>query len=214
MPRLYFYKLISDNGGAPCVKDGLLSLAICKPMIRCSAEKGDLVFGFAASSLHRDNRLIYIAEIGENVSNGGYYDEPPFAGRADRVYERRAARFRWRRGARHHGPEDLVHDLGQPPDYPRAHVLVSNDFRYFGKDGTSSYKSSYPYIKRAVEGLGRGYRVRHDALLRRELIALKKTVWAGTRKRVAGEPTSLARSGVCHRTKSCGVISSDNAGEA
>jgi hypothetical protein len=31
--RIYFYKLTADNGGAPCVEDGLLSLAICKPAI-------------------------------------------------------------------------------------------------------------------------------------------------------------------------------------
>jgi hypothetical protein len=32
-----FYKLTADNGGAPCVRYGLLSLAICKPMIRKTA---------------------------------------------------------------------------------------------------------------------------------------------------------------------------------
>jgi len=38
MPKIYFYKLTCDDGGAPCVQDGLLSLAICKPMIRSTAE--------------------------------------------------------------------------------------------------------------------------------------------------------------------------------
>ena len=42
MPRIYFYKLTTDNGGAPCVQDNLLSLAICKPMIRMAAQVGDL----------------------------------------------------------------------------------------------------------------------------------------------------------------------------
>jgi hypothetical protein len=63
MRRIYFYKLIVDNGGAPCIRGGLLSLAICKPMIRSTAEPGDLIFGFAAGSLDRNNRLIYIARI-------------------------------------------------------------------------------------------------------------------------------------------------------
>jgi len=40
MARIYFYKLTTDDGGAPCVQDGLLSLAICKPMIRGTAEVG------------------------------------------------------------------------------------------------------------------------------------------------------------------------------
>jgi Nucleotide modification associated domain 2 len=46
MSDIYFYKLTADNGGAPCVRHGLLSLAICKPMIRKTAEEGDLTFGF------------------------------------------------------------------------------------------------------------------------------------------------------------------------
>lgn len=76
------------NGGAPCVQDRLLSLAICKPMIRSTAEpEEDLIFGFAANSLHCDNRLIYIARIEEKVRNGDYYREKRFADRGDRVYE-------------------------------------------------------------------------------------------------------------------------------
>jgi hypothetical protein len=35
--RVYFYKLVVDDGGAPCVQNGLLSLAICKPQIRKTA---------------------------------------------------------------------------------------------------------------------------------------------------------------------------------
>lgn len=50
-PRIYFYKLVADNGGAPCVENGLLSLAICKPMIRKTAKEGDLILGFAGNSL-------------------------------------------------------------------------------------------------------------------------------------------------------------------
>lgn len=47
MPKIYFYKLTADNGGAPCVQDGLLSLAICKPMIR------DQEQGFKAAEVVR-----------------------------------------------------------------------------------------------------------------------------------------------------------------
>ena len=68
MPRFFFYKLVVDDGGAPCVEGGLLSLAICKPMIRSSADENDLIFGFAANSLHPDNRLIYIARITKKLS--------------------------------------------------------------------------------------------------------------------------------------------------
>jgi Nucleotide modification associated domain 2 len=73
MSDIYFYKLTADNGGAPCVRHGLLSLAICKPMIRKTAEEGDLTFGFAANSLHRDNRLLYVARVTKKLADGEYY---------------------------------------------------------------------------------------------------------------------------------------------
>lgn len=206
MPNIYFYKLTADNGGAPCVQDGLLSLAICKPMIRSGAKPEDLIFGFAANSLHRDNRLIYIARITNKVCNGGYYREKPFANRSDRIYEWRQSRIAWRRGAFHHGPRDLVHDLGKPPGYKKANVLLSTDFRYFGKNGTAEYKSRFHLVRKAVEQLGRGHRVTHDEPLRKQLKALMHRIWRSIPKRVVGEPTSAPRCGICHRSRSCGVL--------
>ena len=63
MARIYFYKLTADSGTAPCIQNGLLSLAICKPMVRSGANIDDFIFGFAANSLHRDNRWIYAARV-------------------------------------------------------------------------------------------------------------------------------------------------------
>ena len=206
MARIYFYKLTADNGGAPCVQGGLLSLAICKPMIRSSAEPGDLVFGFAANSLDRNNRLIYVARITSKVRDGQYFTSKRFRGREDCVYERRGGRFAWRHGAAHHGPRHLLRDLGKPPEHPRANVLLSTDFRYFGGAGTAEYKETYPGIRRAVEGLGRGHRVKHEGSLRNELMALWQEVRQGTRVSVAGRPTSAPRRDVCHRARSCGIV--------
>jgi hypothetical protein len=175
-------------------------------MIRTTAELEDVVFGFAANSLDRDNRLIYIARIEKKVRNGDYYREKRFANRGDCVYKWHRSRFVWRDGALHHGPEDLVHDLGQPPDYKKANVLLSADFRYFGASGTADYKSRFQLVKEAVEQLGRGHRVMHAEPLRMELIGLKHQAWENNPKRVAGEPTSAPRRGVCHRGSSCGVL--------
>jgi hypothetical protein len=172
MSKIYFYKLTVDGGGAPCVHNSLISLAICKPMIRRTAEAGDLLFGFAASSLHRDNRLIYIAKVTETSDSGEYYAAVRFARRPDRIYRRRDGRFEWCQGALYHGPKHLKHDLGEHPEYPRARVLLSSDFRYFGADGTADYKSRFPAVRRAVAGLGRGHRLRHHKSLAAELRAL------------------------------------------
>lgn len=73
--KYYIYKMECDDGGAPCVSDGLLSLAICKPKIRSSAQVGDVIFGFAANSLRGrvpDNGLIYVAKISEKVCGERY----------------------------------------------------------------------------------------------------------------------------------------------
>jgi hypothetical protein len=77
--RLYFISDRTDfwdSGGAPCVQKGLLSLAICKPMIRSSARCGDFILGFAANSLRpSDNRLIYAARVTRKLCNGEYYKD-------------------------------------------------------------------------------------------------------------------------------------------
>lgn len=206
MPKLYFYKLTVDDGGAPCVDQEMLSLAICKPMIRRTAEKGDIIVGFAANSLHQDNRLIYVARITSKLANGDYYRLEKYKSRPDRIYKWRDGRFAHRAGALYHGmPWDLVHDLGHHPAYPRANTLLSNDFCYFGSSGSSAYKESFPEVKEAISALGRGHRVHHEALLLSELEELA----AGTLERksasIQGKPSSEARCGVSHRGGGCGV---------
>jgi Nucleotide modification associated domain 2 len=206
MARIYFYKLTADNGGAPCVQGGLLSLAICKPMIRGTACIGDLIFGFAAKSLSEDNCLLYAARITGKLCDGEYYVDKRFTHREDCIYECRNGRFVWREGARHHGPMDLIHDLGQDPHYPKANVLLSRDFRYFGANGTDEYKSRFPRVKAAVKILGEGHRVRHREKLRSDLENLKEQLWRDFHNRVTGRPISEPQTNVCHRSRSCEVL--------
>src|SRR6266480_2475513 len=141
MKTLYYYKLTVDDGGAPCVRNGRLSLAICKPMIRTRAELGSIIFGFAANSLEETNPLLYIAVVTDIARDGSYYRDRHFISRPDCIYALRDGGFKWRSGSRYHGPAHLVHDLGPGPVYRRAQVLLSNDFRYFGSRGTTEYKS-------------------------------------------------------------------------
>jgi hypothetical protein len=207
MSRIYFYKLTADNGGAPCVRDSLLSLAICKPKIRMNAKPCDFVFGFAANSLCSDNRLIYIAHISDRACDGTYYRDTKFTKRPDCIYRWRNGRFERRKDARYHEKEgDLTHDLGTYPDYPKATVLLSNDFRYFGGDGSAEYKSGYPRLKAAVEHLGQGERVNHPEELYAELWKFKQQVWREAHRKIMGKQSSDPGAGVCHRSRSCGVI--------
>src|SRR5688572_28938198 len=141
MGRIYFYKLTVDAGAAPCIDRGMLSLAICKPIMRSSAEVDDLIFGFTANSLDPRNRLIYAARITTKLTNGEYYQADRFTSRHDCIYTSQSGRYVRRGNAKFHDkPADLMHDLGSHPEYGRANVLLSTDFRYFGGEGDDEYK--------------------------------------------------------------------------
>ena len=203
--RLFVYKLTVDGGVAPCVRKGLLSLGICKPSIRTSAEIGDVVFGFAANSLDRRNPLIYIARVTDKVVAGEYYRSKKYAARPDCIYEfdEGEAAFRLRRGVTFHTTHrDLLRDLGRAPNYSRAEVLLSTDFRYFGGEGSDWYKSMYPKIGLAVEKLGQGHRVNHNLDLRDQLVRLKNRIWRTIDGRSSAATTSTKRR-ACSEVSAC-----------
>ena len=70
--KIYFYKMTTDNGGAPCVQNGLLSLAICKRMIRRTAKEENIIIGFGGKK-NLGEKLIYVAEIEKVEINGVSY---------------------------------------------------------------------------------------------------------------------------------------------
>lgn len=208
MGRIFFYKLTADVGAAPCVQRGLLSLAICKPMIRRSAKIDDLIFGFTANSLDTRNRsiyrnrLIYVARITDKLCDGEYYKGDKYTSRDDCIYTYSAKQFRRRKDAKFHLEEhDLAHDLGNPPEYPRANVLLSSDFRYFGIAGTDDYKSEFAEVRKAVESLGRGHHVKLGPTLRDEFLAMKRWIWKKSRNKVCGSPTNPPSGRSCHRAR-------------
>jgi hypothetical protein len=177
---VYIYKMTSDDGGAPCVWKGVLSLAICKPAIRSSASEGSIILGFAANELNRNNPLVYAAKVTLRLEHGEYFTAPRFQGRPDRVYERLNGRFKWHPAAKFHSQKNLRHDLGNPPAYKRANVLLSEgarNFRYFGSDCPLDYKSRFPVLKGLIESLTQGHRVNLSMELRREVDALVEEVF-------------------------------------
>jgi hypothetical protein len=182
-PRLHLYKLTHDGGAAPCVDGDLLTLAICKPRIRATAQVGDLIFGFAANSLSSDNRLIYIARVTAAENHGDYYEKATYRQRFDCIYDRGAdRRFRLRPDARfHEDGSQLQRDLGAFPEYESSRVLVSKDFRYFGSSGNppAAQPGLYPAVRALLRRLGQGHRVNHPAALQRELWQLQRSAWSG-----------------------------------
>ena len=83
-PDIFIYKMVADSGGAPCVFGNLLSLAICKPKIRKTAEKGSLIFGFGGKRYNE--KLIYIARVTGKLEGRAYYRLKKYAGRPDCIY--------------------------------------------------------------------------------------------------------------------------------
>lgn len=196
----YYYKLVTDNGGAPCVHDDVLSLAICKAQIRSTAGEGDWIFGFGGRSTIGE-RLIYIAEISNKVPNGDYYRNERFGGRPDRIYEWHGDRLRWKTGSLfHQDGEEAESDIGSPP-YTKAAVLLSNNFRYFGAAGTEDYRDSFPAISEAITNLGRGHRVNHPEELEQELGKLHQHIWSHHKVQKIGEPTESDKGRRCNRTE-------------
>ncbi len=180
--RNLFYKMTSDEGGAPCVHKGLLSLAICKPGYRMKAGTGDWLFGFGGKRL--GERLIYVAEVTSVLRHGDYYRRLDFAERPDCIYEwyrnRRGALLSRKASARfHRGDEWLEHDNGSFPSYDRACVLLSSNFRYLGREGTDAWKSLYPNLRHSIEGMGQSFYPWNETPEQKtELMALRKALWA------------------------------------
>lgn len=178
MKRIYLYKMVCDNGGAPCVQHGLLSLAICKPKIRNKAKKGDLLLGFVGKTMKRkDDRppagaLIYAARITDVLCATEYYDGRYQGKRNDAIYRWNGSDFECLKND-FHEPDDKEHDLGKCPD--QSKVLLSSDYRYFGR--SARMWPHYQLVNDCISKLMQGHRVNHSNALADELDRLENEVW-------------------------------------
>ncbi len=180
MKKVYIYKMIVDAGGAPYVSKDILSLAICKPAIRSTAKRGNIILGFAANSLYKKNCLVYVVRVTRKLDGRKYFSKSRYAARPDCIYRWDGRRFEWKSDARFHLPSDLSHDLGRAPGYKRAKVILGEgeeNFRYFGANCPVDYKREYRHLKSLIEGLGRGHRVNFGPELREELRQFVQKLW-------------------------------------
>src|SRR5579875_2230297 len=147
--RTYLYKLTSDRGGAPCAppprdgEDALLTLSICKPAIRRTAQVGDRIIGVTSRALveregYPAGAVIYAAVVTGAVDFGAYYAaDSGFQHRPDCVYV-----LDPETGVIEHAGRTRLHeehayaepDLGRAPLYRNARTLLCAEFRYFGSE--------------------------------------------------------------------------------
>ncbi len=196
----YVYKITDDDGGAPCVNGGVLSLAICKPRIRVPAGTFDWIFGFGGVEL--GEKLIYIAEVTKKARHGDYYRDSEYEGRPDRIYAWKGAFLRCLPNPYHPEGKWAHLDIGTHPNYERAEVLLSTNFRYFGRSGTAAYKNKYPAIGERIETLGQGEPYKHGDALKLELRELRLETWRESPDRTIW--------GEHHRPEECGVCPLDD----
>jgi Nucleotide modification associated domain 2 len=182
---IFIYKMVADNGGAPCVFNNVLSLAICKPKIRKSAKKGDIIFGFGGKEY--GERLIYIARVTDKKGQD-YYEREQYARRPDCIYRAKEGSAIRKASARYHVVSDhRKKDVGFR--FENAFVLLSEDFRYLGKLGTDNYKHRYPELRKLIEGLQQGHRRHYSPTLREEPLSLKNEIWQTYPHMLVGTPS-------------------------
>jgi hypothetical protein len=188
-PNIYVYKCVVDDGTAPCVDRSLLSMAVCKPKVRSSANVGDIVIAFGTNAQPAPNRLVYAATITEIVTGGRYFDEAKYQTRKDCIYKRTPqGALKLVPGASAHNTGTHAKDIGNPPTYPNAIALISNDFRYFGGAGTDEWKEHAPHLTKMIEQLGQGHRINHSREVRDDLLKLIDRTWKRFPRRINGKP--------------------------
>jgi hypothetical protein len=160
--RLFSYVVSFDTGFAPNPFFGFCTLACCKPLIRRTAKRGDIVIGLS----RRSERLVFAMAVEESLDFEAYWTDPRFRNKrpianADRARERRGdniyephgfGRFR-QLPSRHSHPDGTENTRLKQADLSGRHVLVSRRFVYYGEAG--------PLIPERLSflAIGRGHRV-------------------------------------------------------
>lgn len=209
--RIFVYKLTCDDGGAPCVENGLISLCICKPIIRKTAKEGDWIIGLGGKSVSElKNRLIYIMRV-EGVVDGKNYYSPKggYWNRSDCIYKWDGGKYQWKKDAKYHSPEHLKHDLGSlEKGYERARCLKGSCFAYFG--GNEGNKNpGIEDIKDIYERVGQGYLVNHDSDTYKRLDNYIQSVFDRFGCGKLGEPTHSDKSKKCSEAEGGAVMQCD-----
>eukprot|EP01043_Picozoa_sp_COSAG02_P082514 COSAG02_NODE_20718_length_818_cov_0.746871_1_plen_235_part_00 len=132
-PKLFVYRMVHDDGAAPCHENGLTTLAICKAEIRNAAQIGDVIMGIVSNRLAKasattdlitveENSIVYIATV-ESTMSMEEYNSPrsKFSNRADAIYDFSSGKA-VQKANPYHDHTNVASDL-------RAGVLILKDVK-------------------------------------------------------------------------------------
>lgn len=141
--RVFSYIVVHDTGFSPNPFHGLLTLACCKPLIRRTANVGDVIVGLTS----RSERIVYATQVAEVLSFEEYWADPMYQSRrpiidspqivyraGDNIYEPVSGGYR--QLPSFHSNRDGSEDAGlKRTDLSGNHILVSERFTYWGRSG-------------------------------------------------------------------------------
>ncbi len=161
--KVYSYVVAYDSGFAPNPFHGLCTLACCKPLIRRSAQPGDLIVGLGK----RAERVVYTAEVTQVIDFAKYWNAARYKNKrptkgaplaiersGDNIYEPWAIGEFRQRPSRHSHPDGTENVESKRTDLGGLHVVVSDTYVYFGKEGPL-LPSGLAFLE-----IGRGHRCR------------------------------------------------------
>ncbi len=145
MTYLYIYRMTDDTGFAPCVQNGLLTLACCKGgqirdgKVIHTGLRYRIGSGKAADYSSDDvyvlgtygNKLLYLARVTKVITMEEYY-RGPSKGRLDDIYNVKGGKLVRNDKLR----DEKVHiEEGRVKrDLAGTYVLMSDDYLYLGRD--------------------------------------------------------------------------------
>jgi hypothetical protein len=146
------YVVRYDSGFAPCVADGICSLACCKPVIRRKSQKGDWILG-TTPTRRGAGKLVYLMCVDEVRSFEAYYRDRRLRGRYDNIYRPDPGRpvAGWHQcpgNSRYLQKDDRPHSCGNiEKDLGGENVLLSHTFAYFGNEAPKIPSTSMRLVK-------------------------------------------------------------------
>lgn len=162
--KLFSYIVSHDKGFAPNPFWGYCTLATCKPAIRRTAKKGDLIVGLSPKA--KGHRVVYVMRVDDIMTFDKYFRDPQFARKipdyttgneihkcGDNCYEPgHQGRFRQLRSMHSKGCGE--NPTNKKRDLDGIHVLISQHFCYFGPEA--------PLLPRSLNELkvGRSHKCR------------------------------------------------------